>query len=88
MAKQRVVSRTITTSVCDVLCYNNITEKPEKYTATIPEKPSNISIKLIEKKYLDLFPDTYTPVKVLSIERKEAKYYIPESEFIKLAKNL
>lgn len=87
MARERYVTRTVSVSVCEVMCMDVVTAEVKIVTYEIGggltlEKDL---MKAIRKLYET---DTHKCVAIRSVSTKEILYGMPESDFIKLAKVL
>lgn len=84
MARERMVTRTVELSVCEVLCLNTTTANPEIRTYEIGGgiTDEKALIKTIQKLY---DTDTFKCVAISNVTQKEILYGMPESKFIELA---
>lgn len=82
MRKEKLVTRTVITLKVSVLGFDN-TDTPTKATFEIPEMEEKNIVK-----FLTATAENFTPCKVVSIERVETLYGMPESVFIKNAEKL
>lgn len=87
MARERMVTRTVELSVCEVMCMNTITASVEFHTYEIgggltDEKALLKAIKKLHE------TDNFKCVTISKVTQKEILYGMPESRFIELAKIL
>ena len=86
MARERVVSRTVSTRICTVMCAdlssNSVKQIELEISATIPE---NQLVKALQKQYNT---NTLMVLNVVSSTVQEQIYAMPEEQFIKLAKKM
>lgn len=84
MARERMVTRTVELSVCEVMCMNTTTAEVEIRTFEIgggltDEKPMLKAIKKLHE------TATFKCVAISKVTQKEILYGMPESRFIELA---
>ncbi len=86
MARERMVTRTVTTTTCEVMCVNVITAEVQvkDYTLT-GEQTKETALKQLKKLYET---ETEKIVTVNSVSLNETLYGMSELDFIKLAKVL
>lgn len=86
MARERMVTRTVTTTKCEVMSVNVTTEEVhvKDYTLT-GEQTKETALKQLKKLYET---ETEKIVTVNSVSLNETLYGMPELDFIKLAKVL
>lgn len=86
MARERMVTRTVTTTTCEVMCVNVITAEVhvKDYTLT-GEQTKETALKQLKKLYET---ETEKIVTVNSVSLNETLYGMSELDFIKLAKVL
>lgn len=86
MARERMVTRTVTTTTCEVMCVNVTTAevKVKDYILT-GEQTEPTALKLLKKLYET---ETEKIVTVNSVSLNETLYGMSELDFIKLAKVL
>lgn len=79
--KERFITRTITRNVIKVMGYNWADMKPEERSKTITGKLDEMGDKL----YIlaNFASENYAPHHIVSIESKEVRYGMSESDFIK-----
>lgn len=87
MARERMVTRTVELSVCEVMCMNTITAEVAIKTYEIGGglTDSKALLKAVKKLYET---DTFKCVAISKVTQKEILYGMPESRFIELAKVL
>lgn len=85
MARVPMITRTIQSTVCDVLCLNVETAEPFNKQVTLPRtyKDENSMLKMA-KSVLDT--DTEKVVHIVSSHVEETRYGMSEQEFIEHAK--
>lgn len=84
--KERFVTRTISSSVVSVNCYNRTEKKEEVITKRIPEKLDAFADEMY---ILDAFDsDRYRSLNIISVIVEEKKYKISEADFVKYGKPL
>ena len=85
MARVPMITRTIQTTVCDVLCLNVETAEPFNKQVTLPRtyKDENSMLKMV-KSVLDT--DNEKVVHVVNSHVEETRYGMTEQEFIEHAK--
>lgn len=81
MARQRMVTRTIKAMEVTVLCLDTDTAEPCNRTVTLSGVAKNEKALLKAVKKL-IESDNFKVVKVVDINEFEAKYVMPETEFI------
>jgi len=81
MARMRMVTRTVNTTVCTVMCVEVTTAKVENHvfeiSGTFDTTPE--LLKAVQKLHDS---DTFKVVAIVSAEEKEVLYGMPESDFI------
>ena len=84
MARERMVTRTVELSVCEVMCMNTTTAEVEIRTFEIGGGLSDEKalLKTIKKLHET---DTFKCVAISKVTAKEILYGMPESRFIELA---
>ena len=84
MARERMVTRTVELSVCEVMCMNTTTAEVEIRTFEIGGGLSDEKalLKAIKKLHET---DTFKCVAISKVTTKEILYGMPESRFIELA---
>lgn len=84
MARERMVTRTVELSVCEVMCMNTTTAEVQIRTFEIGGglTDKDALLKTIKKLYET---DTFKCVAISKITAKEILYGMPESKFIELA---
>ena len=84
MARERMVTRTVELSVCEVMCLNTETAEVSVKTYEIGGGISDEKslLKAVKKLHET---DTFKCVSITSITPKEILYGMPESQFIELA---
>lgn len=87
MARVRMVTRTVDTTVCEVMTINVTTATVKNISVTVNGKYEDKSelLRVIQK---NCDSDTVKHVSVISFENKETLYGMPESKFIELAEEL
>ena len=87
MARERMVTRTLELSVCEVMCMDTSTAEVtiENYEIGGGLTDKNALLKAVKKLYET---DTFKCVAISNVTQKEILYGMPESDFIKLAKVL
>lgn len=87
MARERMVTRTVELSVCEVMCMDTNTAEVTIKTYEIGGglTDSKTLLKAVKKLYET---DTFKCVAISKVTQKEILYGMPESQFIKLAKVL
>ena len=85
MARVRMVTRTVATTVVEIMGLNVVTCEVSIIKYELPSCPEGKELEVAKKLYET---DEFKLVKVESTEVKEVLYGMPESEFIKLAKVL
>ena len=86
MARERMVTRTVTTTTCEVMCVNVTTAEVQvkDYTLT-GEQTKETALKQLKKLYET---ETEKIVNVNAVSLNETLYGMTELDFIKLAKVL
>ena len=84
MARERMVTRTVELSVCEVMCVNTVTAEVKINTYEIGGglTDENALLKAIKKLYET---DTFKCVSISKVTPKEILYGMPENRFIELA---
>ena len=84
MARERMVTRTVELSVCEVMCLNTQTAEVSVKTYEIGGgiADEKTLLKAIKKLYET---DTFKCVSISKVTPKEILYGMPESQFIELA---
>lgn len=84
MARERMVTRTVELSVCEVMCMNTTTAEVQIRTFEIGGGLSDEKalLKAIKKLYET---DTFKCVAISKVTQREILYGMPESRFIELA---
>lgn len=84
MARERMVTRTVELSVCEVMCMNTATAEVKINTYEIGGglTDEKALLKAVKKLYET---DTFKCVAISSVTQKEILYGMPESRFIELA---
>lgn len=78
--KERIITRTIEVSVCEVMCLNTATAEVEVKTFEIYGKGDTPALlKAIKSKYET---DDFKCVHIAAVEHKETLYGMSESDFI------
>lgn len=85
MARERVITRTITTTDYVCLTVNMDTKQVEEITVSIPSA-NTLTDKAKEKAIKAALPPTNTFVQVMAEREVEQLYGMPEAEFMKYAK--
>lgn len=87
MAKERMITRTINVTVCEVMAVDTITAEVSITTRELTGKSYTVDVALKDLKKL-YETDTYKIVAIQSITDREEMYGISEIEFLKVAKKL
>ena len=84
MARERMVTRTVELSVCEVMCMNTTTAEVKINTYEIGGglTDEKALLKAVKKLYET---DTFKCVAISKVTQKEILYGMPESRFIELA---
>lgn len=84
MARERMVTRTVELSVCEVMCMNTVTAEVQICTFEIGGglTDEKALLKAVKKLYET---DTFKCVAISKVTQKEILYGMPESRFIELA---
>ena len=84
MARERMVTRTVELSVCDVMCMSTVTAEVEINTYEIGGglTDEKALLKAVKKLYET---DTFKCVAIIKVTQREILYGMPESRFIELA---
>lgn len=84
MARERMLTRTVELSVCEVMCMNTVTAEVKINTYEIGGGLTDE--KALLKAFKKLYEtDTFKCVAISKVTQKEILYGMPESRFIELA---
>lgn len=86
MARKRMVTRTITSTMATFLVANLETKQVENITIELTSQLSKDTIN--KKKDKIVPPDGYKLIECTGVTYKEALYAIPEDKFIEIARSL
>lgn len=87
MARVRMVTRTVVSTVFDVMVVNQTTMKVESVSVTIPSADSMTDVKQVDAVKSSV-PTGYLFVQITKKQKKVILYGMSEQEFIRLAKVL